>query len=98
MILVDAYEREKNLESLTKEMNLESLTKEMNQKDLLLGLQAYARFRSWDLLRFCYALRSVTGTHRYPSFRIWTCKFRVLRMQPNEYIRMPSDVHKSKYT
>jgi len=37
MILVDAQERERNLESLTKEMN---------QEDLLLGLQVYARFRS----------------------------------------------------
>jgi len=42
MILVDAHERERNLESLTKEMN---------QEDLLLGLQAYARFHPGT----CYA-------------------------------------------
>ena len=35
MILVDAHEQEKNLESLTEEMN---------QENLLLGLQAYTRF------------------------------------------------------
>jgi len=33
---------------------------EKKSEDLLLGRQAYARFRSWDLLRFCCALRSAS--------------------------------------
>ena len=33
-----------------------------------------------------------------PNSRIWTCKSRVIRIQSNEYIRIPSGVRKSKYT
>jgi len=42
--------------------NLESLIQEMDLEDHLIRSQASARFRSWDLLHFRYALRSVTGS------------------------------------
>jgi len=75
MELEDAPELNRNLESQIKEMDLE---------DHLIRFQASTRFRSWDLLRFCYALPSATGSP--PGSGIWTCRFRAVRIQPSEYI------------
>jgi len=56
MELEDALEFNKNLESSIQEMDLE---------DHLICSQASARFWSWELLCFRYALRSATGSPWY---------------------------------
>ena len=57
--------------------------------------------RQVSILRLATLLLSTPISNRdspMSNSRIWTCKSRVIRMQPNEYIRMPSGVRKSKYT
>ena len=78
MILVNAHEWE---------MKLQILTEKMNQENLLLGLQASARFRSWDCLRFRYAIRSATGTSPMS-------KLQNLSMQVQDYQNATQRVHK----
>ena len=36
---------------------------------------------------FHCALQPATGSSNTPSAELWTCKSRVVRMQPNEYIK-----------
>ena len=89
IILVDAYELKRNLESWSKKMY---------QEDLLLSLQASTRFRSCDLLRFRCALWSATESPWYSRLRDLNMQIKGCQMQPSEYIKMPSGVHQSKYS
>ena len=85
MKLEDAPELNRNPKSQIKEIDLE---------DHLIR----SKFWSWDH----YALAAHSDQQQEvpdtPGSGIWTCRSRVVRMQPREYIRKPSGVRKSKYT
>jgi len=88
MKLKDALELNRNLESPIHKMDL---------GDHLICSQASVRFRSWDLLRFCYALWSATGSPWYSRLKDLDMQIQGCQDATQQYIRKPSGVHKSKY-
>jgi len=78
IILEEAHEPKRNLESQIKEMDLE---------DHLIRSQASATFWSWNFLCSRCALWSATGSSLTSKLRNLDMQTRVVRMQPNKYFK-----------